>query len=116
MPSLRPRRTEFADGAFRGHQNPIQYTAVDAEGGLLASASFATRGRRGPHGKRAACHFTRFRETGGRVSADGRWEFPTLTVGGHDIRYVIISHAHGDHIGGAQILQERFGARVPSQR
>lgn len=28
------------------------------------------------------------------------------------IRYVIISHAHGDHIGGAQILQERFGARV----
>ncbi len=29
-----------------------------------------------------------------------------------DIRYVIISHAHGDHIGGAQILQERFGARV----
>jgi metallo-beta-lactamase class B len=25
---------------------------------------------------------------------------------------VIISHAHGDHIGGAQILQERFGARV----
>jgi metallo-beta-lactamase class B len=30
----------------------------------------------------------------------------------NDIRYVIISHAHGDHIGGAQILQERFGARV----
>ena len=29
-----------------------------------------------------------------------------------DIRYVIISHAHGDHIGGAQILQERFGAEV----
>jgi metallo-beta-lactamase class B len=29
-----------------------------------------------------------------------------------DIRYVIISHAHGDHIGGAQLLQERFGARV----
>jgi metallo-beta-lactamase class B len=29
-----------------------------------------------------------------------------------DIKYVIISHAHGDHIGGAQILQERFGARV----
>ena len=28
------------------------------------------------------------------------------------IRYVIISHAHGDHVGGAQILQERFGARV----
>jgi metallo-beta-lactamase class B len=29
-----------------------------------------------------------------------------------DIRYVIISHAHGDHIGGAQMLQERYGARV----
>ena len=29
-----------------------------------------------------------------------------------DIRYVVISHAHGDHIGGAQILQERYGARV----
>lgn len=29
-----------------------------------------------------------------------------------DIKYVIISHAHGDHIGGAQILQERFGSRV----
>jgi len=29
-----------------------------------------------------------------------------------EIRYVIISHAHGDHIGGAQMLQERFGARV----
>jgi metallo-beta-lactamase class B len=29
-----------------------------------------------------------------------------------DIRYVIISHAHGDHIGGAQMLQERFGARM----
>ena len=28
------------------------------------------------------------------------------------IRYVIISHAHGDHIGGAQILQDLFGARV----
>ncbi len=29
-----------------------------------------------------------------------------------NIRYVIISHAHGDHIGGAQILQERFNAQV----
>ncbi len=29
-----------------------------------------------------------------------------------DIKYVIISHAHGDHIGGAEILQDRFGARV----
>jgi metallo-beta-lactamase class B len=29
-----------------------------------------------------------------------------------DIEYVIISHAHGDHVGGAQLLQERYGARV----
>ena len=29
-----------------------------------------------------------------------------------DIRYVIISHAHGDHIGGAKMLQERYGAKV----
>ena len=29
-----------------------------------------------------------------------------------DIRYVVISHAHGDHIGGAQILQERYGVQV----
>ena len=29
-----------------------------------------------------------------------------------NIRYVLISHAHGDHIGGAEMLQTRFGARV----
>jgi metallo-beta-lactamase class B len=29
-----------------------------------------------------------------------------------DIKYVIISHAHGDHIGGAQMLQERYGAHI----
>jgi metallo-beta-lactamase class B len=28
------------------------------------------------------------------------------------IKYVIISHAHGDHIGGAEMLQKRYGARV----
>lgn len=28
------------------------------------------------------------------------------------IRYVVISHAHSDHVGGARLLQERFGARV----
>ena len=28
------------------------------------------------------------------------------------IRYVVISHEHGDHYGGARYLQERFGARV----
>lgn len=29
-----------------------------------------------------------------------------------DIKYVLISHAHGDHIGGAEMLQSRYGARV----
>jgi metallo-beta-lactamase class B len=38
-----------------------------------------------------------------------------LTALGQDpkrIRYVLVSHAHRDHIGGARLLQERFGARV----
>ena len=35
-----------------------------------------------------------------------------LGLNPEEIRYVIISHAHGDHIGGAQMLQDRFGARV----
>ena len=29
-----------------------------------------------------------------------------------EIKYVIISHAHGDHSGGAGILQQQYGARV----
>jgi metallo-beta-lactamase class B len=28
------------------------------------------------------------------------------------IKYVIITHAHGDHVGGAKILQDKFHARV----
>jgi metallo-beta-lactamase class B len=28
------------------------------------------------------------------------------------IRYVVVSHGHGDHAGGAKFLQENFGARV----
>lgn len=28
------------------------------------------------------------------------------------VKYVIISHSHGDHVGGAKLLQDRFGARV----
>jgi metallo-beta-lactamase class B len=28
------------------------------------------------------------------------------------IKYVIVSHAHRDHVGGASLLQKRFGARV----
>ena len=29
-----------------------------------------------------------------------------------DIKYVIVSHGHSDHAGGARLLQDRFGARV----
>src|SRR5437899_1752916 len=29
-----------------------------------------------------------------------------------NIKYVLISHAHADHIGGAELLQARYGARV----
>jgi len=29
-----------------------------------------------------------------------------------NIKYVLISHAHGDHIGGAEMLQKRYGAHV----
>jgi metallo-beta-lactamase class B len=29
-----------------------------------------------------------------------------------DIRYVIVSHGHSDHAGGARFLQEKYGARV----
>lgn len=29
-----------------------------------------------------------------------------------DVRYVVISHGHADHFGGARFLQERYGARV----
>jgi metallo-beta-lactamase class B len=28
------------------------------------------------------------------------------------IKYLLISHAHGDHIGGAEMIQKRYGARV----
>jgi metallo-beta-lactamase class B len=28
------------------------------------------------------------------------------------IRYVLVSHAHTDHVGGARLLQDKFGARV----
>jgi metallo-beta-lactamase class B len=36
----------------------------------------------------------------------------TLGFDPADIRYVLISHGHGDHAGGAKFLQETFGARV----
>ena len=29
-----------------------------------------------------------------------------------NIKYVLIAHAHADHIGGAEMLQQRYGARV----
>lgn len=36
----------------------------------------------------------------------------TLGLDPKRIRYVLVSHAHRDHVGGAALLQERFGARV----
>ena len=36
----------------------------------------------------------------------------TLGLNPRDIKYVIISHAHGDHDQGAAALQSRFGAKV----
>lgn len=36
----------------------------------------------------------------------------TLGLNPADIKYVLISHAHLDHAGGAKLLQERFGARI----
>ena len=36
----------------------------------------------------------------------------TLGLDPKQIKYVLVSHAHRDHVGGARILQERFGARV----
>lgn len=36
----------------------------------------------------------------------------TLGLDPDDIRYVIVSHAHGEHYGGARRLQEDYGARV----
>jgi metallo-beta-lactamase class B len=28
------------------------------------------------------------------------------------VKYVIISHAHGDHVGGAKLMQDKFGSRI----
>jgi metallo-beta-lactamase class B len=36
----------------------------------------------------------------------------TLGFDPADIRYVLISHGHGDHAGGAKFLQDTYGARV----
>ena len=29
-----------------------------------------------------------------------------------DIKYLIVSHAHQDHIGGAEMIQKRYGPRL----
>ena len=36
----------------------------------------------------------------------------TLGLDPKQIKYVLVSHAHSDHAGGARLLQDRFGARV----
>ena len=35
-----------------------------------------------------------------------------LGLDAEDIKYVIVAHAHGDHIGGSEMLQTRYGAQV----
>jgi len=35
-----------------------------------------------------------------------------LGLNPRDIKYVLVSHGHRDHVGGARLLQERYGARV----
>ena len=30
----------------------------------------------------------------------------------HDIKYIVITHEHGDHYGGARYLQKTYGAKV----
>jgi metallo-beta-lactamase class B len=36
----------------------------------------------------------------------------TLGLDPREIKYVLISHAHGDHDQGAALLQNRYGAKV----
>lgn len=36
----------------------------------------------------------------------------TLGLDPHQIKYVLVSHGHRDHVGGARLLQDRFGAHV----
>jgi metallo-beta-lactamase class B len=36
----------------------------------------------------------------------------TLGLDPKNIKYVVVSHAHSDHAGGAKLLQDRFGAHV----
>jgi metallo-beta-lactamase class B len=36
----------------------------------------------------------------------------TLGLDPKQIKYVLVSHGHRDHVGGAKLLQDRFGARV----
>jgi metallo-beta-lactamase class B len=60
--------------------------------------------------------------TDGIIVIDPLWDYSVEdeVVGGlkklgfdpADIRYVLISHGHLDHAGGAKLLQERFGARL----
>ncbi len=83
---MRPLVTDLLHDAVRSFAERAPFRDyVDADALLVV----ATRGRRGMVGKRAACHFTRFKETGERISADGRWEFPSVHVAGREIRYIL---------------------------
>lgn len=36
----------------------------------------------------------------------------TLGLDPRDIRYLVVTHGHGDHYGGATMLVQRYGVRV----
>lgn len=52
---------------------------------------------------------TEFPYNSGELILDGMRKFG---LDPEDIRYIVISHAHGDHIGGVQLVQEASGATV----
>lgn len=52
---------------------------------------------------------TEFPYNSGELILDGMRKFG---LDPEDIRYIVVSHAHGDHIGGAELVQEASGATV----
>lgn len=84
MPVIVTQQLHQAVAAFAGIQPFRDYINPD---NILV---LATRGRAGPTGKRAACHFTRFRKGDERRSTDGDWELPSVTIHGQEIRYIIV--------------------------
>lgn len=50
---------------------------------------------------------------------DGRWiadQMKTVGLDPRDIKYIIITHEHGDHFGGAPYLKRTYGARLAASQ